>query len=126
MDLSKISLVADTDLDTADSGLSVRVYLFSARVVHNPDEQSQPVSSLCWWLNPHGCDTTSDARSVRQDGSRTIPANTRHSPDAVSMLGQRRRRWTNIETAMGECRVIAYDVTTPQMYSALKKAKYSI
>ena len=32
-----------------------------------------------------------------------IPANTGHSPNAVSMLGQRRRRWTNIETALDEC-----------------------
>ena len=33
----------------------------------------------------------------------TCPPNTGHSPNAVSMLGQRRRRWTNnIETAMGE------------------------
>ena len=33
----------------------------------------------------------------------SCPANTGHSPNAVSMLGQRRRRWTNIETALGEC-----------------------
>ena len=25
------------------------------------------------------------------------------SGDVVSMLGQRRRRWANIETALGEC-----------------------
>ena len=31
-----------------------------------------------------------------------ISANTGHSPDAVLMLGQRRRRWANIETALGE------------------------
>ena len=30
-----------------------------------------------------------------------------HSPNAVSMLGQRRRRWTNIETSLGECSVFA-------------------
>ena len=35
------------------------------------------------------------------------PANTGHSPNAVSMLGQRRRRWANIETALGECPVFA-------------------
>ena len=35
------------------------------------------------------------------------PANTRHSSDAVLMLGQRRRRWTNIKTALGECLVFA-------------------
>ena len=34
-------------------------------------------------------------------------ANTGHSPNAVSMLGQRRRRSANIETALGECVVFA-------------------
>ena len=34
-------------------------------------------------------------------------ANTGHSPNAVSMLGQRRRRRANIETALGECVVFA-------------------
>ena len=34
-----------------------------------------------------------------------IPANTGHSPDAVSMLAHRLRRWPNIETALGECPV---------------------
>ena len=29
--------------------------------------------------------------------------------DAVSMLAQRRRRWANIETALGECPVFAGD-----------------
>ena len=37
----------------------------------------------------------------------TTPANTGHSPNAVSMLGQRRRRWANIKTALGECPVFA-------------------
>ena len=36
-----------------------------------------------------------------------IPANTRHSPDTVLMLGQRRRRWPNIETVLVECLVFA-------------------
>ena len=30
-----------------------------------------------------------------------------HSPDAVSMLAHRLRRWPNIETASGECSVFA-------------------
>ena len=34
-------------------------------------------------------------------------ANTRHSPDAVSMLIHRLRRWPNIETASGECQMFA-------------------
>ena len=36
-----------------------------------------------------------------------VPAITGHPPDAVSMLGQRRRRCANIETALGECPVFA-------------------
>ena len=35
----------------------------------------------------------------------SIPTNTRHLPNAVSMLAHRLRRWCNIETALGECRV---------------------
>ena len=35
------------------------------------------------------------------------PANTGHPPNAVSMLGQRQKRWVNIETALGECPVFA-------------------
>ena len=31
------------------------------------------------------------------------PANTGYSPNAVSMLGQRQRRWPNIETTLSEC-----------------------
>ena len=33
------------------------------------------------------------------------PANTRHSPNAVSMLGQRQIRWASIETTLVECLV---------------------
>ena len=36
-----------------------------------------------------------------------IPANTGYSPNAVSMLGHRLRRWPNIEIALGECPVFA-------------------
>ena len=32
---------------------------------------------------------------------RTCPTNTIHPPNAGSMLGQRRKRWTNIEEALG-------------------------
>ena len=35
------------------------------------------------------------------------PANTRHLPNAASMLGQRRRRWASIETSLGKCLVLA-------------------
>ena len=30
------------------------------------------------------------------------PASTRRSPNGVSILGQRRKRWANIETTFGE------------------------
>ena len=36
-----------------------------------------------------------------------IPENTRHSLSAILMLSQCRRRWLNIETALGECLVFA-------------------
>ena len=36
-----------------------------------------------------------------------MPNSTRHSPDVVLMLGQRQRRWTNIETKLSECLVFA-------------------
>ena len=42
-----------------------------------------------------------------------IPANTGHSPNVVSMLAHRLRRWPNIETALGECPVF------PGIYLAL-------
>ena len=35
------------------------------------------------------------------------PANAEHSPNAVSMLAHRLRRWPNIETALCECPVFA-------------------
>ena len=35
------------------------------------------------------------------------PSNTGHSPNVVSLLVQRQRRWANIETALGECLVFA-------------------
>ena len=44
-------------------------------------------------------------RCHKQNRFNVYPLNTGHSHTAVSMLGQRRRRWTNIETALGECRV---------------------
>ena len=36
-----------------------------------------------------------------------ISANKRHSPISEAKLGQRRRRWTNIDSAMGECLLFA-------------------
>ena len=41
------------------------------------------------------------------EGDKCTPENTGHSPNALSMLGQRLRRWPNIETALGECPVFA-------------------
>ena len=35
------------------------------------------------------------------------PANTIHSPNAALTLGQRRRRWSNVKTVLGECIVFA-------------------
>ena len=38
---------------------------------------------------------------------------TAQSPNAVSMTGQRRRLWVNIETALGECHVFAQSYSRP-------------
>ena len=42
-----------------------------------------------------------------QTNSSNYPANTGHSPKAVSTLAHRLRRWPNIETAFGKCPVYA-------------------
>ena len=58
-----------------------------------------------------------------QYSARPIPANTRHSPTAVSMLAHRLRRWPNIETALCECPVFAgialYCIHTNALYTEL-------
>ena len=36
-----------------------------------------------------------------------VRANTGRSPNVVSMFGQRRRLWVNIETALNECHMFA-------------------
>ena len=47
-----------------------------------------------------------------------FPANTRTSPNAVSMLAHRLRTWLNIETALGECLVFAGLITLTQRKQA--------
>ena len=54
----------------------------------------------------------------------TVPANTGHSPYAVSMLGQRRRRWASIETALVECPVFAGTVVRPAVKTLLCISNY--
>ena len=39
-------------------------------------------------------------------GQEDFPSNIVHLSNVVSMLGQRRWRWPNIETALGECLAI--------------------
>ena len=48
-----------------------------------------------------------DNRIISTIIKRSPPANTGHSPKAVSMLKHRLRRWPNIETALSECPVFA-------------------
>ena len=54
----------------------------------------------------------------RRDGKRhphnAAVKNTVQSPKAVSMTGQRRRLWVNIETALGECHVFARSIQQTQ------------
>ena len=44
---------------------------------------------------------------------RNFPANTGNSPDDVSMLAHRLRRWPNIEEALGECPGWLYENADP-------------
>ena len=53
----------------------------------------------------------------------TNPANTAHSLNAVSMLSQRRRRWANVESALGEGPVFAGKAS--MMISKCKKKLWS-
>ena len=48
----------------------------------------------------------------------TIPANTRHSPNAVSMLSHRLRHWLNIKIALSEC--LVFSGMCRQEFSPLK------
>ena len=41
------------------------------------------------------------------DKDHAYPANMRHRPNVKLMLGQRRRRWTNIGSTLGRCLVLA-------------------
>ena len=48
-----------------------------------------------------------DFEETYTDMLRSQPANTGYSSNAVSMLGQRRRQWHNIETALNKYPVFA-------------------
>ena len=42
------------------------------------------------------------------DPYRHHPADTRHSPNAGSMLDQRRRRWSNLKPTLSQCIVLTW------------------
>ena len=46
----------------------------------------------------------------------------RNSPNAVSRLGQRRRRWASIDTTLGECLVLAGLPSMNRMASIKRQA----
>ena len=50
-----------------------------------------------------------------------ILANTRHSPNAGTMLGQRRRWWLNIVSALGECLVLTGILHDSSKHETLRK-----
>ena len=90
----------------------------------SPNDKPTLVNVPCFWASPGhlylnlwprpSIKPTLDKRLVHMPRSTRInPANTRHSPDAVSMLDQRRRRWASIETALGECLVLAGNCHPP-------------
>ena len=54
---------------------------------------------------------------TQQHRNRRSPANTGNSPNAVSILAHRLRRWPNIETALGECSVFAGEVVAERAFT---------
>ena len=58
------------------------------------------VSTYCLCRGDNVLQRSKDAHSEAYTGLH--PATRGHSPNAVSMLFQRRRRWAKIETALGE------------------------
>ena len=76
---------------------------FGALYMHSPSDKhpTQPGFEPC----------TSEFRTttgrIEPSGpgilDKPYPTNTRHSPNAGFMLGQRRRRWTNIKPALVQC-----------------------
>ena len=114
--------------------LSIEIPTFWSGSVlpHSPPIRRQQSPSklemliLCWYnvgqpsatvaqhyinTSSNGADSSDSAGELRlrvsHDISIPYPANTGHSPNGVSMLGQRRRRWHNIEISLGECPVFA-------------------
>ena len=51
--------------------------------------------------------TTAVSLTISRQYRSAIPANMVHSPNAVSMLGQRQRQWANIEAELAEYPVFA-------------------
>ena len=74
----------------------VRILSYLKRVVMNYSSQTHSVT--VFWSPV----SFFHVFAVRQSLC-IILTNTRHSPNVVSMLAHRLRRWPNIETASGEC-----------------------
>ena len=59
-----------------------------------------------WWTQCALCITLLQKLTWKSGALLPYPANTIHRPHVGSMLGQRRRRWTNIEPTLGKCIVL--------------------
>ena len=49
-----------------------------------------------------------DSKNLSRSSYKNIPEHTRHPPNVAVMLGQRRRRWTNITAISGQSIVFAF------------------
>ena len=70
---------------------------------------ADPLSPSPWLHNVHWCTVWCYSRPANW-----TPANKIHWPNVVSMLFQRRRRWSNIETTLGQGIVLAGQVHNQQ------------
>ena len=80
---------------TDDVGLPT-LFRFNVGTASQPIAGSMPTNRLRRWHQHY-----SNTGSVVYLGAR-VPANTCHSPNTVSILAERIRRWPAIETALGD------------------------
>ena len=93
----------DVELDHDYFRLSVSIQI-SNMMWHQGQHRS---NDLCDWWRQSAISVTYFTAWSSSQARYVSPAKTGHSPEAVSMLAHRLRRWPNFETALGECPVFA-------------------
>ena len=82
-----------------------------------------PGDVICIWLFV-GVVQSDNTNKTTIPANTSIQANTRPSLNDVPMLGQRRRRCTNIETTVAECLVFAWMLVAPSAGEEAERDKW--